>query len=220
LPFGSIFVDNSPLDKARQRQFMRALTIFFLSFIGIGAAAQNKDCVLKKESDGVLVYTCKSENERFKSIKATFTIAHTTTEELVAWLKKVDQYTTWQYNMISAKLLKAVSEDTIIVRTEMDAPWPVENRELIVEYSFLRLDSTGRLKVTTHTVSFEYPASEDVVRVPFSHAEWDVTNVGDALQVTYTMKIDPGGSVPAWLVNMAMADGPHESFTKLKKLLE
>jgi len=188
--------------------------------IWIGAASQNQDCTLKRDRDGVLVYTCKSENERFKSIKATFTIAHTTIEELVAWLKQVDQYTTWQYNMISSKLLKAVSEDTIIVRTEMDAPWPVENRELIVEYSFLRMDSLKRLKVTTHTVPYKYPASEDIVRVPFSYAEWDVIAVGDALQVTYTMKIDPGGSVPAWLVNMAMAEGPHGSFTKLKKLLE
>lgn len=199
---------------------MRALTIFLWSFIAGGAVAQDKDCALKRDRDGVLVYTCKSENERFKSIKATFTIAHTSIEELVTWLKKVDQYTSWQYNMISAKLLKVVAEDTIIVRTEMDAPWPVENRELIVEYSFLRLDSANRLKVVTHTVSFEYPVSEDVVRVPFSYAEWDVIAVGDALQVTYTMKIDPGGSVPAWLVNLAMAEGPHESFTNLKKLLE
>ena len=200
--------------------FMRALTIFLLSFIGMGAGAQNKHCALKKDDDGILVYTCKSENERFKSLKATFTIAHTTVEELVSLLKKVDQYTTWQYNIISAKLLKPVSEDTMIVRTEIHAPWPVENRELIVEYSFLHQQSTKRLKVIAKTVSFEYPASEDVVSVPFSHAEWDVIAVGDALQVTYTMKIDPGGSVPAWLVNMAMAAGPHESFANLKKLLE
>lgn len=199
---------------------MRALTIFLLTLIGISAGAQDSDCALKKEGDGVLVYTCNSENERFKSLKATFTIERTSIEELVAFLKKVDQYTAWQYNMISAKLLKPVSEDTIIVRTEMDAPWPVENRELIVEYSFFRQHSPQRLKVVTRTVLFEYPASEDVVRVPFSHAEWDVTAAGDALQVSYTMKIDPGGSVPAWLVNMAMAAGPYESFTNLKKMLE
>jgi len=186
----------------------------------MGAVAQDQDCALKKDADGILVYTCKSENERFKSLKASFTIKHTTLEELETFLRKVDRYTTWQYNMISAKLLKTVSEDAMIVRTEIDAPWPVENRELIVEYSFSRQSSSKKLKVVTKTVAFEYPASDEVVRVPFSHAEWDVTAVGDALQVSYTMRIDPGGSVPAWLINMAMADGPHESFTKLKKLLE
>src|SRR5262245_29855743 len=131
---------------------MRALTIFLLSFVGICAGAQDKDCALKKDADGILVYTCKSENERFKSLKATFTIAHTTIAELVTFLKNVDRYTTWQYNMIAAKLLKPVSEDTMIVRTEMNAPWPVENRELIVEYSFLHQHDANRLKVVTKTV--------------------------------------------------------------------
>jgi hypothetical protein len=199
---------------------MRALTILLLSFTCIGAAAQHEECSLKKNSDGILVYTCKIGNERFKSLKATFTIAHTTLEELIALLKNADQYTTWQYNTIASKLLMPVSADTLIVRTEIDAPWPIENRELIVEYAFLYEHAAKKLKVTTNTVSFDYPASEGVVRVPFSHAEWDVTAVGDGLEVTYTMKIDPGGSIPAWLVNMAMAEGPHESFTKLKKLLE
>jgi hypothetical protein len=34
------------------------------------------------------------------------------------------------------------------------------------------------------------------------------------------MNIDPGGYVPPFLINIAMADGPHESFSSLKKLIE
>jgi len=194
--------------------------IVLLLFISNNAWSQSEDCVLKKDTDHILVYTCKSENEHFKSLKATFTISNATVDELITFLKKVDQYTAWQYNMTSAKLLKRVSEDTLIVRTEIDAPWPVENRELIVEYAFSQNKQDKKLKMTTKTVIFDYPTSDDVVRVPFSYAEWNVITVGKSLQVIYTMKIDPGGSVPAWLVNMAMADGPHQSFTKLKSILE
>ena len=199
---------------------MRTVTTVLLSFIAMTAFAQDADCDLKRDDDGILVYTCKSQNERFKSIRATFTIAHTTIEELLIFLKQIDHYPTWQYNMVSAKLLKPVSEDTLIVRTEIKAPWPVDNRELIVEYAFSYLQDTNKLRVTTRTVSFEYPTSKNLVRVPFSYAEWDVTAVEDSLQVTYSMKIDPGGSVPAWVLNMAMAEGPHHTFTNLKKQLE
>src|SRR5690349_19991252 len=157
---------------------IKASLTFLLSIIAIGALAQDKDCTLKKDDDEILVNTCKSEAERFKSLKATFTIPHTTLDELETFLSEVDRYTTWQYNMISAKLLKTVSEDAVIVRTEIKAPWPVENRELLVEYSFSRQPGTKRLKVIARTVPFEYPATDDVVRVPFSHAEWDVLAVG------------------------------------------
>lgn len=195
---------------------LSGLFIFILS----SALSQPQDCALKKDSDNILVYTCKSENERFKSLKATFTISNTTIDELTAFLKKVDKYTAWQYNMTSSKILKHVSDNAMIVRTEIDAPWPVENRELIVEYSFYLNQKDKLLKVVTKTVPIDYPTTDDVVRVPFSYAEWDVIAVDNTLLVTYTMKIDPGGSIPAWLVNMAMADGPHQSFIKLKNLLE
>lgn len=199
---------------------MRVLIIIISLFVCNKVWSQTGDCVLKKDADGILVYTCKSESERFKSLKATFTIFNTTIEELVSLLKKTEDYTTWQYNMTSAELLKQVSNDTMIVRTEIEAPWPVDNRELIVQYSFAQNQRDKKLKVISKTVPFEYPANDDVVRVPFSHAEWDVVAVGNTLQVTYTMKIDPGGSVPAWLVNMSMAEGPYISFNKLKNLLE
>jgi hypothetical protein len=195
------------------------LTALFV-FITITVLAQTKDCELKKNSDNILVYTCKSENERLKSLKATFTLSHTTIEELVTFLKRVDRYTEWQYNMCSAKVLKPLSEDSMIVRTEIVAPWPVDNRELIVQYSFYQNVKDKKLKVITKTLNFDYPTREDVVRVPFSYAEWEVTSLNNILYITYTMRIDPGGSVPVWLINMAMADGPHESFVKLKKLLE
>lgn len=205
--------------KFRPNCMRNTLTSLFL-IITVTVLSQTNDCELKKNTDNILVYTCKSENERLKSLKATFTLSNTTIEELVTFLKQVDRYTEWQYNMCSAKLLKPLSEDSMIVRTEIDAPWPVDNRELIVEYSFHQNLKDKKLKVITKTLPFDYPTSDDVVRVPFSYAEWDVSSLNNTLYITYTMRIDPGGSVPAWLINMAMADGPHQSFMKLKKLLE
>jgi hypothetical protein len=181
---------------------------------------QTDNCVLKKDADNILVYTCKAHGKRFKSLKATFTISNTTIDELVAFLKRVEDFPKWQYNMRSAKTLRQVSDSVAIVRSELDTPWPVENRELIVQYSFEKHPQDKMLKVTTKTIVYDYPFSDEFVRVPYSLAEWSVTTVGNALQVSYKMEIDPGGSLPAWLVNMAMAEGPHQTFTNLKKLLE
>jgi hypothetical protein len=199
---------------------VKYITILSLLFASLASYSQENDCALKKNSDGILVYTCKSDNERFKSLKAEFTIRNTTVGELVAFMRNVTNYPSWQYNMVKAEILKHESEDVLITRSEIDAPWPVENRELIVQYALVQNPQQDQLHVTTKTVPYHYPENPDLVRVPFSHAEWFVHEVNHSLNVTYIMRIDPGGSVPAWLVNIAMAEGPYQSFVNLKKQLE
>jgi hypothetical protein len=39
------------------------------------------------------------------------------------------------------------------------------------------------------------------------------------VNVEYTLFADPGGSVPAWLINLFITKGPMESFKKLKEHL-
>ena len=199
---------------------MKTLCTLLSLFVCGTLFSQTDDCVLKKNDDKILVYTCKANGARFKSLKATFTISSTTIDELVAFLRHVENFPKWQYNMTSAKVLKQISDSVVIVRSEIDAPWPAVNRELIVQYAFEENKKEKKLKVVTKTTPYDYPSRNDLVRVPFSHAEWMVTTVGNDLHVSYSMQIDPGGSLPAWVVNMAMAEGPHHTFVNLKKLLE
>jgi DNA polymerase III sliding clamp (beta) subunit (PCNA family) len=190
-------------------------------FIGLyhSGYAQNQDCKEKKNANGIIVYVCKTDNAQYKSLKAEFTIDNTTLDELVAFMKNVNNYPKWQYNMVSAKMLKRESDDIMITRSEIDAPWPVENRELIVQYEMYKYAAQDSLHVTAKTIPYDYPKS-DLVRIPFSHAEWFVKKAGNVLKISYTLNVNPGGSLPAWLVNMALAEGPFHTFTNLKKELE
>jgi hypothetical protein len=204
---------------------MRAsiVTVILVSLLVISfeSFSQSKDCKLKKDSDGILIYACKAENDKFKSLKAEFTINNTTIDELMAFLKNVDNYPKWQYNMVTAKILEKKTAEMMITRSEIDAPWPVQNRELIVQYEIIPNAARNQLHIITNAVpTYPYPLSDDLVRVPASHAEWNVVQSGTNLKVTYIMNIDPGGSVPAWIINMAIAEGPHHTFVNLKKALE
>jgi hypothetical protein len=65
------------------------------------------------------------------------------------------------------------------------------------------------------------PVKENIVRITQSTGRWTITPVGRGqIQVEYVLIVDPGGSIPAWVVNMFAARGPMESFKKLKKQLE
>jgi hypothetical protein len=198
----------------------KVLLIGFVALLIHPVVAQEEGCKLKKDTDGIMVYACKSDNAKFKSLKADFTIHHTSINELVALLKDVANYPKWQYNMTSAEILKRESDESIITRSVIDAPWPVENRELIVRYQITHKPERGEVHIEAKTLAYDYPTTKGLLRIPFSHAEWIVQESGSSLKVNYTLHVDPGGSVPAWLVNMGIAEGPYHTFINLKKQLE
>ncbi len=202
----------------------KRLTLFIAIFLVLlnylPGQSQTKNCDLKIDKDGIKVYTCRSDTSKFRSLITEFTLENITFEELQAFLWKVDNYVNWQYNMVDAILLKKVNEQSIIYRSEVDAPWPVQNREMIVQLSVNNNLGPDQLSFSMHTVSTDYPLSEDLTRVPYSQATWTVKRVKNKLFVTYQLNIDPGGYIPPMLVNLAMAEGPYESFHNLKNLLE
>jgi hypothetical protein len=200
---------------------MRIFKFFFvLCFLwSFSSLSQSGPCDLKREKDGIKVFTCKSDTSKFRTLSADFILEDTSFEELEAFMWNVDNYVNWQYNMVEASLLNKLNDHEMIYRAEIDAPWPVEDRELVVKFSMNQL-SRNEIYFSINSVSYDYPPTEGVIRVPFSQASWHVEKLGADLQVKYTLSIDPGGYVPSILVNMAMADGPYESFRNLKNLIE
>jgi len=185
----------------------------------VPAYSQVSNCNLKRDKDGIKVYTCKSDTSKFRSLMAEFVLEDTSLEELETFMWDVKNYVNWQYNMIEANLVKKLNEQEMIYWSVVDAPWPVDDRELLVQFSVNR-QTPNQLSFFIYSVSYDYPIKDGLIRVPFSQASWHVTKLGANLQVKYTLNIDPGGYVPPILVNMAMADGPYESFRNLKNLIE
>lgn len=181
------------------------------------ANGQN-DCELKKENKDLKVYTCSSADSKLKALKSEFILEDTSLKELLDFVNDVNNYVNWQYNTKEATILHT-SDNSIIYRTVVEAPWPLSNREMIIEICS-ELDSLRQvLTIDSHHVAYAYPEDKDLVRVPFSVGIWHVSSLKNSLKVEFSLHIDPGGSVPAWLVNIGMAEGPYYTFTKLKEAL-
>jgi hypothetical protein len=195
------------------------LSLIYFYFMVVPTYSQVSNCYLKRDRGGIKVFTCKTDTSKFRSLMAEFVLEDTSLEELETFMWDVDNYVNWQYNMVEANLVKKLNDKEMIYRSVVDAPWPVDDRELLVQFSVNR-QIANQLSFFIHSVSFDYPIKDGLIRVPFSQASWHVEKLGADLQVKYTLNIDPGGYVPPVLVNMAMADGPYESFHNLKNLIE
>jgi len=191
-----------------------------VSFCVSGLAWGQQDCSLKKQKNDLKVFTCETDSGRLKTLRAEFILEHTTFDELKEFMLNVSNYVNWQYNTIEAKVLDKPPDHSIVYRVVVEAPWPLSNREMITKLS-IHFDSTARqLTITNHNIAFDFPRNKELVRVPFSDGIMLVRQLDtSSLKVFYSLRIDPGGNVPAWLVNIAMAEGPFYSFTKLKEKL-
>lgn len=206
-----------------RKSFAKRFGIIIPFLVGLAATpsalvAQNWS--LKKDQDSIQVYTAHAEGSKFKRIRADFTI-RTNREKLFEKLLNADQYVEWQYNTLQSRVLEKISSREILYYNEVDAPWPVSNRDLVIRLKIEETPGDASFRIITYSESGVMAAKDGIIRVPSSRGEWKVSESSDGkLKVRFEMQIDPGGDVPAWLVNLTSALAPYQTFLNLKKMLE
>jgi hypothetical protein len=178
------------------------------------------DWKLKTDKDGIAIFTRTFPDSKFKAIKVEVELDATLTQ-LVAVILDVNTGAEWVYSTKSSTLLKQVSPSELYYYSEVNVPWPAANRDFIAQLKAVQ-DSHSRV-VTIYGPTFpDYlPVKKDIVRVRRSEGKWIISPVAKRkIKVEYTLRVDPGGDLPAWLVNMFATKGPYESFKKLKEQLQ
>jgi hypothetical protein len=173
---------------------------------------------LKKKGEGVEIYTRKAAVGNIKEIRVLCQL-DASEAQFINTLKDIPGYSEWVYSNKKSYVLKAVTTDKIIYYTQCHLPWPIKDRDLITE---LNIEPTPQvLNVTVKCLPQYLPKNTDFIRVPYSLAKWKVTTIADnKLNVDYTFSVDPGGSIPSWILNATMAIGPYNTFVKLKEIIK
>lgn len=186
----------------------------FLAFTAHSFAQSAWD--LKKEENGILIYTRSAKDSKYKELKAVFDLPGTY-DQLRYILNDVNNYKTWVYSTVSSHLVQRKSETEIVYYSRISAPWPVSNRDF---YSDTRIwiDSVNhQMRLSSRSID-QFPLTEHIVRIAFLRSEWIITAPSPGtLHVVYTLSWDPGGDIPAFLANAFSPTGPLQSFTQLKR---
>ena len=101
--------------------------------------------------------------------------------------------------------------------SEVDIPWPASNRDFIVRLKVTQDERTKAVTVEGENKPALLPENKNIVRIRQSYSKWLITPLQNGhVQIEYLLQVDPGGTVPAWLINMFATTGPFESFQKLR----
>jgi hypothetical protein len=192
--------------------------IFCCSLMSL--AFSQTDWKLVKDKDGIRVYQRDIKNSNFKGIKVECTLQGSF-DKLISLISDVNGYKNWVYNNKAASFLKRVNAHEFYYYTEAYLPWPLDNRDAVM-HTIITKDSLNRfLKISSTAVPDYIAQKTGKVRIRRSNISWYVTHPSsNTLHIVYTFETDPGGNVPAWLVNSFADKGPHESFKKLAELLK
>lgn len=175
-----------------------------------------EDWKLKKDKNGIQVYSRKTPNFKFDELKVDC-IFEGKISQLAAVILDVNNQYQWVYKTAKSELLKQVTDADLFYYSEIECPWPFDNRDLIARMTITQNTSTKILSIVAKSVDDYLPRKKNLVRVKYSSALWTITPLTNAqFKVEYKIQIDPGDGVPAWILNMFATNGPYESFKNLK----
>lgn len=197
--------------------FVPLLWLFFLTPLCLFS---QKDWQLKSEKEGIKIYTKYTDNSKYKAVKTMCTV-QASLSTATAVLMDITNATEWVYATKSSTLLKTISPAELIYHSEINVPWPFDNRDFIVQLSAWQDVKTKTVTVQGENKPAYQPENKDVVRVPYSFSKWTLEPAGNGqINVVFELQTDPGGNIPAWLINMFATKGPFESFKKFKEQLK
>jgi hypothetical protein len=196
----------------------KKLFIFSLLLFGLSASMAQGKWELKKNENGIEVFTRKAAKGNIKELRVVCEL-DATKVQLINMLEDIGDYNSWVYSNKKSTVLKTITPQNIIYYTQSHLPWPIKDRDLIIELNIV--PGADVLSIVAKSLPAYLPQNENYIRVPYSLAQWKVTQAPDnKLKVDYTFSVDPGGNIPSWIVNATLTIGPYNSFLKLKEILE
>jgi hypothetical protein len=142
-------------------------------------------------------------------------------EQLTNQLLNIPNYTNWVYGNRRSDIIKRINDHDIIYFTESHLPWPIQDRDLVIELNIMPATQSSPLIIQAKSIEGILPPKPHFIRVPYSLATWRISPLpGNKTKLDYTFSLDPGGSIPAWIVNWTIATGPYRSFLKLQDIMK
>jgi hypothetical protein len=199
------------------RNFLR--TLLLLLIFESPLFAQN-EWTIQKEKDGIKISSRHSPTSPFNDIRVELDLTGNI-DQLEAILVDVSRYKDWSYATKVSRLVKSMGAEKFIYYTEIEVPWPATNRFFYANFELKKKLAERSMHVTAENILNYQPVPKDLVQVPLTRGTWNITTVTNkSIHVDYMLEMNPGGSLPVWVLNLFSTKGPMESFENIKKKMK
>lgn len=184
------------------------------------AQAELNDWKLVATKDNIQVFTRTPKHSDFKEIRIT-AIFDATLEKIMNALDDAESYKAWVYKCIVSKKVEILNELEFYYYIESDLPFPLTNRDLVVHSTKWKEKDKNIVHYFSSAKNKVVPVKEGIVRMTEYDSSWTITEIEkNKLNIEYQCSANPSGSLPAWLVNMAVTTGPLKTMQSLEKYIK
>jgi len=134
-------------------------------------------------------------------------------ELLIAIIRDVPDHTLWMPNCAESRVIADTAHsdpDTQLVYRRTEAPWPVADRDVVLESRIDVADAKGEIRVSFESVDIpSVPAASGAIRMPHVSGFYLLRSLeSGGTRVLYQVDADPGGNLPTWLASRTSRDNP------------
>ena len=172
---------------------------------------------LKRDRDGIQVYTRSVEGSKHKAVKAEM-LVEASLNELVGLVMDTSACPDWAALCKVSEVAEQVSETELYVYTLNDLPWPVKDRDAVAKVLWTQ-DASGSVKMTAELVTGKVPETRKALRLTQGITSWVFHPEENGTRIVSEAHLDPGGGTPAWLTNMLLVDSPFDTMVGMRDLV-
>jgi len=171
---------------------------------------------LEKEESGITTYSKDVANHSINEVKGETKIK-ATVSQLVNLFMDVDKCHLFSENCHSAKILNRKNDNEFDLYKMIKNPAPFSDRDVLLNIT-VEKSSDGTVLISYIDIKGDLPQDDCCLRLTSDKGFWKFTPLSDSYtQVTWQFHTDPGGSLPAMLLNGVMPSLPVNLFNKIIK---
>ncbi|MES2331682.1 MAG: START domain-containing protein [Bacteroidota bacterium] len=199
--------------------YKRIFFLLFLFAICLTCGAQDP-WILKSDKDNIKTFNKPLADSKLNAVKVEAVFAGSLSQ-FVSVLQDVGSYDKWVYGSRSTRLLKEMSPSELFYYSEVNFPWPATNRDFVSHVVISQDLQTHTVHVNAKNVPGWVSSQPKIVRIERSSGEWTITPIAKGrIKVEYVLQVDPGGDLPAWIINSFSSKGLVETFKNLREWIK
>ena len=198
---------------------MRSLLL--LALVTASAPARAGDWKLFLDEDGVKGYSRKIAGSDLLEVRSTI-VVNAPIEVVGAVLRDVEGLKRPGTSCMEARFIEKKDRNHYTLYVAYDFPWPLSNRDSVVRVENRYVVDKGRVIADLRGVrDRRVPPRKGFVRITKLRSQFVVEYISrHKTGVVYTSRVDPGGSIPDFLINRANKSGLKDNALDLRRAVK
>ena len=167
------------------------------------------------DEDGILVQSRLTSGTKYEEFRAEAEI-DATVAQAMALLIDTSACTQWLFRCKEGRVIQEISSTERTFYQVTSLPFPAKSRDSIF-HAAITFEGLSTVRVTMNSMPDEIPQTKHI-RIRESFGTYVLAPTREnKLRVTWQQYVDPGGSLPAWLVNSMLTDLPFKSLRAFRE---